>query len=169
MGLVSSGHPDMGGFLYPAQKGGSLGINEVDAASGFGYLLRTHRRKPGKNMSETDIYKNREEDRSGPSAPHPSKRRRRRSASRQLFDDTGNRRRRSKNSGSRRLLHLFRKGKNEKKFWWGLLVAVVVALCLIAIWQFFYLERAAREQSKKDEMYVPLYGLPQTDSAAESE
>ncbi len=117
-------------------------------------------------MSETDIYKNREEDRSGPSAPHPSKRRRR-SASRQLFDDTGNRHRRSKNSGFRRLLHISRKGKNEKRFWWGLLIATVVVLCIIAIWQFFYLEKVAREQAKRDEMRVMPYSLNQPESAAE--
>ncbi len=119
-------------------------------------------------MSETDIYKNKEVDRTVASAPHPSKRRRR-SSSRLLFDETGNRRRRSKNSGFRRFLHLSRKGENEKKFWWGLLISIVVLLCFIAIWQFFYLERAAREQSKKNEKYVPLYSLQQTDSAAESE
>ncbi len=136
---------------------------------GFGYLPRSHRENLGKNMSETDIYKNREVDRSGPSAPYPSKRRRRRTASRQLFDDTGNRRRRSKNSGFRRLLHLSRKGKNEKKFWWGLLIATVGVLCIIAIWQFFYMERIAREQSRQDEMRVMPYSLNKPDSAAESE
>lgn len=120
-------------------------------------------------MSETDIYKNKEQDRSGPSAPHPAKRRRRRSSSHQLFDDTGNRRRRSKNSGFRRLLHLSRKGKNEKKFWWGLLIATVVVLCFIAIWQFYYLEKVAREQSKQEEMRVMPYRLNRPDSAAESE
>ncbi len=139
----------------------------MDVADGFGYLPRSHCEKLGKNMSETDIYKNREVDRSGPSAPHPSKRRRRRSSSRQLFDDTGNRRRRSKNSGFRRLLHLSRKGQNEKKFWWGLLIATVVVLCFIAIWQFFYLEKVAREQSKMDEMRVMPQSLNQPESAAE--
>jgi len=62
---------------------------------------------------------------------------------------------------------LSRKQENEKKFWWGLLIATVVILSVVAIWQFWYLERVAREQTRQNEMYVPLQSQPQTDSAAE--
>ncbi len=118
-------------------------------------------------MSQTDIYKNREQVQTAPTAPHTRKGRRRRSASRDPFDETGNRRRRSNNSGLRRLLHLFRKGGNEKKFWWGLLIVTVVVLAFIAIWQFWYLEHIALKQSRENEMYVPIQDQSWTDSAAE--
>ena len=133
----------------------------VDLATFFGFIARNLE----KNMSDTDIYKGREQDRTAPPAPNPGRRRRR--SNRQLFDDTGDRKRRRKNSGFRRLLHLSRKGENEKRFWWGLLVVVAVALSLIGIWQFWYREQVAREQAKQNEMYVPLQSLQQPDSATE--
>ncbi len=49
----------------------------------------------------------------------------------------------------------------------GLLIGTVVILVFIAIWQFWYLERVARKQSKQNEMYIPLQEQLQTDSAAE--
>jgi len=101
-----------------------------------------------------------------PNAPHPGKRRRR-SSRRASLDENGNRRRRSKNSGLRRLLHLSRKTSNEKSFWWGLLIATGVILIFIAIWQFWYLERVARKQSKQNEMYIPLRDQSRAGSAAE--
>ena len=135
-----------------------------DLATLFGFTTRNLE----KNMSDIDIYTNREQDRSVPPPSTTGKRRRRRSSKRQLFDDEGNRNRRSKNSGFRRLRHLSKKGANGKKFWWGLLVSIVVALILIAIWQFWLLEQIAREQSRRDERHAPLPNLPQTDSAANS-
>ena len=112
----------------------------------------------------SDIYKNQQQM---PVAATKPKRRRRRSSSSTTFDDTGKRRRRSGNAGVRRFLHLFRKPANEKKIWWSTLIVIVVALTIIAIWQFLYLEHVARERSKKSELYVPLSNQPQTDSAAE--
>ncbi len=115
-------------------------------------------------MSDTDIYKNRQQM---PLAGTKPKRRRRRSSNSEVFDETGNRRRRSKNSGFRRLLHLLRKPENERRFWWGLLIWTVVVLAFVAIWQFWYLEHVARKQAKQSEMQMPLHEPPQTDSAAE--
>lgn len=115
-------------------------------------------------MSDTDIYKNNERIQTGAAKPQSRKGRRRRSASLTAFDETGDRRRRSKNSGIRRLLHLSRKSSNEKSVWWGLLATVVVLLLIIAIWQFWYLEHAARKQALQEGLYVP---IQTSESAAE--
>ncbi|RKX47229.1 MAG: hypothetical protein DRP64_01635 [Verrucomicrobia bacterium] len=115
-------------------------------------------------MSDTDIYKSREQSPNTSTASRSGKRRR--SSSRHPFDEK-DRRRRSKNSGLRRFLHLYRKGENEKHFWRGLLVATVVIMALIAIWQFWYLERVAREQSRQGDMYIPIQEQSQDASPAE--
>ena len=112
-------------------------------------------------MSDTDIYKNREPIKQATSAdPRYRKGRRRRSASYRVFDDK-DRKRRSKNTGLRRLLHLSRKSENDKPIWIGMLVVVVVLLVGIALWQFWYIELAARRQSRANEHYVP---TPSSDS-----
>jgi len=117
-------------------------------------------------MSETDIYKNRERTQMASDAPHARKGRRRRSSNLSSFDET-ERRRRSKNSGFRRLLHLLRKSENERYFWKGFLVLILVLLALIGIWQFWYMEKMAREQTKENDLYVPVYGERQAESATE--
>ena len=107
-------------------------------------------------MSETDIYKSRE-TKAPPvdSAKHSG--RRRRTSSQRVFDqhDRSKGRRRSKNSGLRRLLHLSRKSENEKVFWWTVLITVIVVLTAIAIWQFWYLEYAARKKSELNPYRLP--------------
>ncbi len=118
-------------------------------------------------MSETDIYKNREPIPQPSGDPQHRKGRRRRSSIRRPFDDN-DRRRRSKNSGLRRLLHLSRKSENETRFWWGALIVVVALLTGIALWQFLYMERVAREQARQNDLYVPVQGLSEPDSPAES-
>ena len=112
----------------------------------------------------SDIYKN--QQRMHVSGAKP-KRRRRRSSNNTAFDETGERRRRSRNSGFRRLLHVLRKPEHEKKFWWGFLIAAVVILAIIGIWQFWYLEHAAREKAKQNEMIIPLTRQSDTDSPSE--
>ena len=115
-------------------------------------------------MSDTDIYKSRERSQDTPNASRPG--RRRRSSSHHSFDEK-DRRRRSKNSGLRRFLHLYRKGENEKHVWRGMLILTVVIMALIAIWQFWYLERVAREQTTQDDMYIPIREQSQEASPAE--
>lgn len=118
-------------------------------------------------MSQTDIYKKREQVQSTSDDPRFRKgRRKRRSSSLRTFDKH-DRNRRSKNSGLRRILHLSRKSENEKVIWWGLLIAIVVLLSLIGIWQFWYLDYVARKQSLENETFAPTYSIPQADSAAE--
>jgi ATP-dependent Zn protease len=104
-------------------------------------------------MSETDIYKNREQVTQASDDPRfrKQKKRRRRSSGRRAFDEHDHRRR-SKNSGFRRLLHLSRKSGNEKSFWMSILIAIVILLTLIGIWQFWYMEYVASEQAKKTEL-----------------
>lgn len=107
-------------------------------------------------MSDTDIYKQREQ--AGLTKDDPrfrQGRRKRRSQSSRPFDDK-ERRRRSKNSGLRRLLHLSRKSENEKYFWWGLLIAIVVILAVVGIWQFWLLDVLARWDSGESGAYVPV-------------
>ena len=111
----------------------------------------------------SDIYKNQQQMPVAATKP----KRHRRSSGNAAFGDTGKRRRRSSNSGFRRFLHLLRKPAYEKRVWWGTLIVIVVTLSLIAIWQFLYLEHIARQQSKLNEMYVPLQSQPQPDSAVE--
>jgi len=115
-------------------------------------------------MSDTDIYKSREQSQHTSNASRSG--RRRRSSSHHPFDEK-DRRRRSKNSGLRRFLHLYRKGENEKHFWRGLLVAIVVIMILIAIWQFWYMEHVAREQSRQGDMYIPIQEQSQAASPTE--
>jgi hypothetical protein len=118
-------------------------------------------------MSDTDIYKNRETVQMTSDDPRFSKKQqRRRSSKRDPFDDPGDRRRRSKNSGLRRLLHLSRKSGNEKSFWVNTLIVIVVTLALIGIWQFWYQEYVAQEQSKKNEL---LLGQENAEASAEAE
>ena len=117
-------------------------------------------------MSETDIYKNRERDQVASDAPLSRKGRRRRSSHLRSFEET-ERRRRSKNSGLRRLLHVLRKSENERYFWKGFLVLILVLLALIGIWQFWYMEKIALDKSKESDLYVPVYGPRQTESATE--
>lgn len=119
-------------------------------------------------MSKTDIYKNREQVQLTSDDPRFRKAsRRRRSSSKRTFDEH-ERRRRKKNSGFRRLLHLSRKPDNEKNFWWGILIVFVVLLSAIAVWQFWYVEYAARRNSEKNEIYSPLQNsFPKAESAAE--
>lgn len=110
-------------------------------------------------MSDTDIYKSREPVHQVSSDdPRFRKGRRRRSSSRLPFDEH-DRKRRSKNSGLRRLLHLSRKSDNEKHFWWGILAVIVVLLVSIAIWQFWYMEYAARKQARQNERYELIYSI----------
>lgn len=120
-----------------------------------------------KDMSKTDIYANREQVQQTPVDPRFRKGRRRRSSNPRTFDEH-ERRRRGKNSGFRRLQHLFRKSDNEKRIWWGALVVIVILLAVIGLWQFLYVEHVAREQSRKNEMYIPAQKIPATESAPES-
>ena len=117
-------------------------------------------------MSETDIYKSRERGQGASGASHSRKGRRRRSSNLRSFNET-ERRRRSKNSGFRRLLHVLRKSENERYFWKGFLFLVLVLLVGIGIWQFWYMEKVAREQSKESDQYISIYGELPTDSATE--
>ncbi|MCF7816399.1 MAG: hypothetical protein K9M54_00825 [Kiritimatiellales bacterium] len=118
-------------------------------------------------MSKTDIYKSREQAQMTSDDPRFRKvSRRRRSSSKRTFD-VHERRRRKKNSGFRRLLHLFRKPDNEKNFWWGLLILFVVLLSLIALWQFWYVEYAARKNSDRNAIYEPSSHIHTATSAAE--
>lgn len=118
-------------------------------------------------MSKTDIYASREQTQQPANQPSPRKGRRRRSSSHRVFDEH-DRRRRGKNSGFRRLLHLARKSENEKRIWWGALIVAVVLLTVIGLWQFLYVEQVAREQSRKNEMYIPVQKAPSAESAPES-
>ena len=119
------------------------------------------------SMSETDIYKSREEAPTTSVDPRFRKGRRRRSSSHLQTFEEKDRRRRSKNSGVRRLLHLSRKSENEKIFWWGLLVLVVVLLVSAALWQFWFAERTVRRNPEEDEYRPPAQSIPAADSAAE--
>ena len=101
-------------------------------------------------MSQSDLYKNREPVQMTSDDPRFRKSQRRRSSSSHAFDEREHRRR-SKNSGFRRLVHLSRKSSNEKALWVSILIVTVVLLALIGIWQFWYMEYVAREQSKKNE------------------
>jgi hypothetical protein len=119
------------------------------------------------NMSETDIYKQRERVQMTAEDPRFRKaRRRRRTSSRRGFDERDHRRR-SKNSGLRRMLHLTRKSENERYFWWSILTAVIVLLVLVGLWQFWYLDYVAKKQSLETEYSRPTYSIPKSDSAAE--
>ncbi|VGO21254.1 emp24/gp25L/p24 family protein [Pontiella sulfatireligans] len=110
-------------------------------------------------MSDTDIYKQREPAQLTGNDPKLRKsHRKRRSASRKSFDESG-RKRRQKNSGLRRILHLSRKAENEKFFWWSVLWSIVVILGVIGVWQYWYLEHVAREQSEENDTRVPVYNF----------
>lgn len=100
----------------------------------------------------SDIYKNSQQV----YVAKPKAKRRRRSSRSGTFDETGERRRRSSNTGMRRLVHLFRKPSNEKKVWYTTLVIVLVTLFVVAIWQFVYRNHVAREQSRQNELHVPI-------------
>jgi hypothetical protein len=118
-------------------------------------------------MSKTDIYKSREQVQQTSDDPRFRKgSRRRRSESARSFDNH-ERKRRKKNSGFRRLLHLSRKADNEKNIWWGLLILFVVLLAFIAIWQFWYVEYAARKHAEGNEFRLPTQSIPEAKSAAE--
>jgi hypothetical protein len=119
------------------------------------------------SMSKTDIYKSREEVRAPAGDSRVRKGHRRRSSSRLQTFEEQNRKRRSKNSGFRRLLHLMRKSENEKIFWWGLLGTFIVLLIVVAVWQFLYVERAARKNSELNERRPAARSMPGTESAAE--
>ena len=106
-------------------------------------------------MSETDIYKNKEQVQSTSGNPRSRNRRRKHRTSALQTFDKHDRKRRSTNAGFRRFLHLFRKSENEKVIWWSLLITIVSVLVLIAIWQFVYLEYAARKQSTENELSAP--------------
>lgn len=97
----------------------------------------------------SDIYRNRQQIQ----VVKPKPKRRRRSSANRVFDDTS-RRRRSSNSGLRRLLHLMRKDENESKVWWGGLIAALVLLAAVALWQFWYMERVARQRSREMERSI---------------
>jgi cytoskeletal protein RodZ len=113
------------------------------------------------NMSDTDIYKNRE---ALPPSPVKHKRRRRRSTSEsaQPFDQKV-RKRRSKNSGFRRILHLSRKSENEKFIWWGLLISIVAVLLIVFVWQFIIQTAIYREQAKEDDYITVHESIPESD------
>ena len=115
-------------------------------------------------MSDTDIYKNREQMPYGVKRPRRSTRRRR-SNSQQAFDDHS-RKRRSSNSGLRRLLHLYRKKENEKVVWWSVLVSAVVVLALVAIWQFWIRELMIGSQNEQAQFIQYHTDAPEASASA---
>jgi hypothetical protein len=118
-------------------------------------------------MSQTDIYNQRELTPKKGNQPSSRKtRRRRRTSDQPVFDDK-NRKRRSKNAGLRRFIHLSRKSENEKVFWWSMLTGVVVLLLAVAVWQFWYVERIAKEQSKESELHIPISHLESSNLSTE--
>ncbi len=90
-------------------------------------------------MSDTDIYTDKQVR---PQGKHTKPKRRRRRSTRK-FD--AKKRRRSKNSGMRRLFHLARKEENEKIVWGTFFIVAIILLVLVGIWQFWVLERIARQ------------------------
>lgn len=121
-------------------------------------------------MSDTDIYKKREQMPYSNRSPKKSRRRRRSSGNERAFDDHS-RKRRSKNSGLRRILHLYRKKENEKVFWWTLLSSIVVILLLLGIWQFGIQEYKIRQLEKHDDYrqyQVPLPTATNNTSSADT-
>ncbi len=120
-------------------------------------------------MSQTDIYKNKEQVQSTSDGSRFRKGRRKHRTSTLRTLDNHDRKRRSRNSGLRRFLHLSRKSENEKAIWWGLLVVVVILLLLSALWQFGYLEYVARKQSIENELFAaPVDTIPKADVADDS-
>ena len=118
-------------------------------------------------MSQTDIYKNKEQVQSTSDGSQSRKGRRKHRTSTPRTFDNHDRKRRSKNSGLRRFLHLFRKSENERAIWWGLLIVVVILLLLSAIWQFGYIEYVARQQSIENELFAePVENIPKADDSA---
>ena len=118
-------------------------------------------------MSDTDIYKNREQMPYSNRGPKNARKRRRSSKESRAFDDHS-RKRRSKNSGVRRWLHLYRKKDNEKVFWWVVLGGIVVIMVLLAVWQFGIREYMIRQQEQHDDYsqyQEPLPGVDNLSSA----